>query len=438
MNTRIRQMIKKHPRRTIVVGFLAVILVGGILLHLPVASENGSWLPFIDCLFMSTSAVCVTGLVVVDPGDTFTVFGEVVLATLIQIGGLGITSIGVITILLTSGKMSMGERKLAREGFNLSSGKGLGDILRSVLYVTVTVEVIGAVLGFLTFSKQYPPGEAVGISFFHSISAFNNSGFDIFGGFKNLADYHDDVWINLVTAILIILGGIGFIVISEVASKRTITNFRGYSLHTKIVLATTLCLIVGGTLLVKLSDEHVTWLSAFFHSVSARTAGFATESLAKISLGGVLVIVVLMFIGASPGSTGGGIKTTTFFVILANVKSVALNGHCQAFKRKIPDTVIGKALVVFSLALVCISTATILLSIIQPEFALQDTLFEVVSGFGTVGLSMGITPKLAFGSKIVMIVTMFVGRLGPLTLISLWWSRTKPQARYSEENITVG
>ncbi len=164
----------------------------------------------------------------------------------------------------------------------------------------------------------------------------------------------------------------------------------------------------------------------------------ATEPLGEISLAAIFVLIVLMFIGASPGSTGGGIKTTTFFVILANVRAVALNKHCQAFRRKIPDSVIGKALVVFFLALTCICTSTLAVALIQPELVMRDILFEVVSGFGTVGLSLGLTPHLAFGSKIVLIITMFVGRLGPLTLISLWWIRTKPQARYSEENITVG
>ncbi|MEG0156574.1 MAG: potassium transporter TrkG [Anaerovoracaceae bacterium] len=429
-----RKAIKKHPRRTIVIGFMGIILIGTLLLMLPISSESGQSVPFVDSLFTSTSAVCVTGLVVVDPGDTFTVFGETVIALLIQIGGLGITSIGVITILIASGKVSMGGRKLAKEAFNLATGKGLRDVILGVVYVTLAFELLGAALSFITFIQDYALKDAVGISFFHSIAAFNNAGFDIFGGFKNMADYRDDVWINLVTSMLIIMGGIGFFVTREMFAKR---SFKQLSLHSKVVISMTGALIVVGTVLLKLS-EGTTWLSAFFHSVSARTAGFASEPMGDFSTVGVLIMVFLMFVGASPGSTGGGIKTTTFFVILNNMRSVAFNRHCTAFRRKIPAGIVSKALVVAMLAMASIFISTTLLCIFEPGLALEDVVFEVVSGFGTVGLSRGITPNLSTASEIVLVFTMFIGRLGPLTIITLWWNNAKPQASYSEEELTVG
>lgn len=428
-----RQLIRKHPRRTIVVGFLFIILMGALLLELP-ASVRSEGVSFIDSLFTSTSAVCVTGLIVVDTGDTFSAFGETVIALLIQIGGLGITSIGVITIMLASGKVGIGGRKLAREAFNLSTGKNLRGVLKGVLYVTFGFELLGALCSFITFHNQYDFPRSVGISFFHSIASFNNAGFDTFGGFKGMADYVDDVWLNLVTAGLIIMGGIGFFVTVELIRGH---SWRKFSLHTKSVLWTTGILIVGGTVLLKLS-EHMTWLAAFFHSVSARTAGFATVPLGEFSTAGLLIVIGLMFVGASPGSTGGGIKTTTAFVLAKNMRAVAMNKDCTAFKRKIPDGIISKAMVIVILAACCVCISTLLISLLQPEFTLRQVLFEVVSGFGTVGLSTGITPDLSTGSKIVMICTMFIGRIGPLTLITLWWNSNRPQAKYSEEAINIG
>lgn len=431
---RVRSAIRKHPRRTITLGFASVIFVGACLLATPLAVEPGKSVGFINSLFTSTSAVCVTGLVTVDTADSFTVFGETVVAVLIQIGGLGITSIGVIAILIASGQISVGARKLAKEAFNLSSEKGLRDVIKAVLYVTFTTEAIGAIFSFITFATKFKLLDAVGISVFHSIASFNNAGFDIFGGFKSMADFKGDIWINLVTAILIIMGGIGFFVTMEVASKK---RFRRYSLHTKVVLCTTLFLIVAGTLGIKLSQGE-TWLSAGFHSVSARTAGFATEDMGNFSTATLLIIMALMFVGASPGSTGGGIKTTTLFVIWKELISVAFNRHRSAFKRTIPENVAGKAMVVVFLAILCIFVSTTLIVIFEPNIALDRILFEVVSAFATVGLSTGITPHLTDASKLVLIFTMFIGRVGPLTLLTLWSGQTLPRARYSEEQITIG
>jgi Trk-type K+ transport systems, membrane components len=429
----IKKMIVKHPRRTIVLGFLGVIFLGAVLLASS-ASERAGNVSFINGLFMSTSAVCVTGLSTIDVADNFNIFGRTVLAVLIQIGGLGITSIGVITIMLAKGKVSLGGTRLAREAFNISSGKNLRALLRSIVRVELTVEGIGAVLSFIAFYGDFGFWKTVGISIFHSISAFNNAGFDLFGSFRGLAGYHDNILVVIVTSALIIIGGLGFFVNMEIITKR---SFRKFSLHTKIVLCMTAFLIVSGTLLLLLT-EHTNLYGAFFQSVTARTAGFATENIGLYSNAGLLVLIILMFIGASPGSTGGGIKTTTMFIIMKNMKSVAFNKPCTAFNRRISDDTIQKALVIATLGMTMIIISTLLISLFEPAFAFRQILTEVVSAFATVGLTTGITPDICSASKIILVITMFIGRVGPLTLITLWWQEHKPEANYTEEPINVG
>ena len=417
-------------------GFLCVILLGTLLLKLPISSETGESIPLVDCLFTSTSAVCVTGLASVDPGTTLSSFGEVVLALLIQIGGLGITSIGVIFIIATGGSMGIGKQRLLKESLNLSSGKGLMDVLKAVGFVTVSFELIGAVLSFITFSGDYPTGRAVGLSVFHSIAAFNNAGFDILGGFKNLLDYHADAWLCIVTSGLIIFGGLGFFVISELLAGR---SPRRWSLQTKVVLSVTAALIVFGTLFLKWTEcGNITWLEAYFQSVSARTAGFSSMAIGEMTQAGLLVLIVLMFIGASPGSTGGGIKTTTFFVLMRKMLSTVFNSHCTAFKRVIPENIVTKAFSVFTLAVGVVLASTFAVCMLEPDFTFEQILFEVVSGFATTGLSTGITPELSAASKVILSATMFVGRLGPLTIATIWLGRERSEASYSEEEVTIG
>lgn len=430
---KIRKVIRKHPRRTIVLGFIGVILVGAFILQASF-SLRGIDLRFIDSLFTSTSAVCVTGLSTVDTADTFSVLGRTVIAVLIQIGGLGITSIGVITILLAKGKVSVGGERLAKEAFNLSSGKNLRKVLRSIVLTEFVVESVGVIIIFIDMCGRFDPVKAIGVSLFHTVSSFNNAGFDLSGNFRGMIEYHDDVLWVLVTAALIIIGGLGFFVNMEIITKR---SFRRFSLHTKIVLSTTAFLIVSGTVLLMIT-ERTSLIGAFFQSVTARTAGFATENIGNYTNAGIIVLIILMFIGASPGSTGGGIKTTTMFVLVKNMKSVALNKTCKAFNRKIPDGIIEKALVVIGLALSTIILSTLLVSYFEPGFTLKQILTEVVSAYATVGLSTGITPFLSSASKLVLIFTMFIGRVGPLTLITLWYHKNKPEAHYSEESVNIG
>ena len=425
---------KMSPLRIIVLGFASLIIIGAIILFLPLSAKEGVKVSVIDALFTATSAVCVTGLIAIDTFDTFNGFGQAVIALLIQMGGLGVSSIGVGIIMLAGKKVSFKDRILVKEAMGLNSMKGIVRIVKSVLLLTICFEGVGALLSFLVFSRDYPIGRAMGMSLFHSVAAFNNSGFDIIGGLVNLTPYQDNLLLNLTTCGLIIIGGLGFLVIKELITKR---SFKKLSFHSKIVLTMTGFLLLGGVLLLKFTED-ITWLGAFFFSVSARTAGFSTYSVSGFTKGGLLILIILMFMGASPGSTGGGIKTTTTFVLFKSAFSMSTNKNCVAFKRKISDSLIMKAYLLLFLSLSLIITNTLLLCVIEPEYRFVELLFEMVSAFATVGLSIGITPHLSVGSKVIIILTMFIGRLGPLTMASIWINKPKSSISYTEENITIG
>ena len=426
---------RQPPGRLIVVGFALVILLGTGLLLLPVSVRDDATVSFIDALFTSTSAVCVTGLIAIDVADHFTVFGQAVVAALIQVGGLGVTSIGVGLILAAGKKVGMRSRVLVKEALNVDGAKGMVRLVKNVLFLTLGFELVGAALSFIVFSQDFPLPKALGVSVFHSIAAFNNSGFDILGGLRNLIPYQSDVLLNLTTCGLIIFGGIGFLVILDVWSKKF--RFKKFTFHTKVVVTTTGVLLLLGTLLLK-ATEDITWLGAFFHSVSARTAGFSTYAIGDFTDAGLFVLTLLMFIGASPGSTGGGIKTTTFFVLMQEVRSLFTKRHIGAFRRSIPMEALAKAFLITMLSLLLVCACTFFLCILEPEYTFLQLLFEEVSAFGTVGLSTGITPALGWVAKLVLIITMFAGRVGTFTLLSIWIERPAPTARYTEESLTIG
>ena len=418
----------------ITLGFAAAILFGTFLLLLPVSVRPDAKVSFIDALFTSTSAVCVTGLIAIDTADHFTPFGQGVVAFLIQIGGLGVTSVGVGLILAVGKHIGIKGRLLAQEGLNVTGVKGIIRLVKSVLLMTLCFELAGAVLSFIVFIQDYPLPRAIGTSIFHSIAAFNNSGFDILGGLRNLIPYQTDILLNLTTCGLIIFGGLGFLVILDINRCR---SFRKLTLHSKVVLTTTGVLLLIGTLLLKATEE-ISWLGAFFHSVSARTAGFSTYSIGSFTNAGLFVLIILMFIGASPGSTGGGIKTTTFFALMQEVRTVISKRRAGAFHRTLPDEVLRKSSVIALLSVLVVCIGTFLLCILEPEYDFIQLVFEVVSAFGTVGLSTGITPDLGVLSKLIIILTMYTGRLGAFTLLSIWINRPDPSAHYTEEQIMIG
>ena len=425
---------KQPPGRLIVLGFALVILLGTGLLLLPVSVRDDVQVSFIDALFTSTSAVCVTGLIAIDVADHFTAFGQTIVAALIQIGGLGVTSIGVGLILAAGKRVSFKGRTLVKEALNVDGFKGMVRLVKAVLLMTLCFELVGMALSFIVFVQDYPPLRALGISAFHSIAAFNNSGFDILGGLRNMIPYQSDILLNLTTGGLIIFGGLGFLVILDILKKR---SFKKLMLHSKIVIITTVVLIVAGTLLLK-ATEDASWLGAFFQSVSARTAGFSTYPIGEFTNAGLFTLIILMFIGASPGSTGGGIKTSTFFVLIQQVRSLFTKKQIGAFRRSISAETLSKSSIIVLLSLLLVCIGTFLLCILEPECSFVQLLFEEVSAFGTVGLSTGITPGLAHGSKMVLIFTMFAGRVGAFTLLSIWIERPAPTVHYTEESITVG
>ncbi len=429
------------PARMIALGFAAVIFIGAGLLMLPWSVRDGVDLKYIDALYTSTSAVCVTGLIAIDVGTAFTPLGQFFVAALIQIGGLGVTTVGAFIIIAVGKKINLRGRNLIREASNLDSGRGIIRFIKNVIIMTVTFELVGAALSFIVFVQDYPPLTALGYSLFHSVAAFNNSGFDNLGlsgtlySNINLIPYQDNILLNLATSGLIFFGGIGFLVIKEVLEKRF--RWKKFSMHTKVVLSMSAFLIVFGTVLIKLTED-VTWLGAFFHSVSARTAGFSTYNLGAFTNAGLLTLTALMFIGASPGSTGGGIKTSTFFVLLQGIKAAATNKNEKGFRYAIPQGTFKKAAVITLLALGIVVTGTFLMVIMEPEIRLIDALFEVTSAFGTVGLSTGITGTLGVGSKLLSILIMYIGRLGPLTIATLWYFTKGERLEYPEGNIAIG
>ncbi len=423
------------PPRVIALGFALTILIGSGLLMLPVCVRPGVVLRYIDALYTAASAVCVTGLIAVDAADTFTGLGQTVLGLLIQIGGLGVTTVGAGIILATGRRMNLRSRTIFREAVNLDSFKGIVTLVREIFFTTVIAEGVGALLCLPSFLRGHTVGHAIGISLFHAVASFNNAGFDILGGGTNLIPYREDVLLNLVTCALVFLGGIGFLVLRELRQKRL--RWRPLSMHAKVVLSVSAVLTAGGALLLKLTED-MSWLGALFHSVSARTAGFSTYPLSGFTQPGLLVMLFLMLVGASPGSTGGGIKTTTLFVLLKGIGSAATNRSEKAFRYAIPRTAFRKAAVILLLALGVIFTGTYLLTVLEPSLSLRDALFEMTSAFATVGLSTGITGGLGVGAKLLSIVVMYIGRLGPLTVATLWYFSRGERVRFPEGDMAIG
>lgn len=434
---------RQSPVRIIALGFLLTILLGSVLLKLPISVKDGQNLSYIDALYTSTSAVCVTGLISVDVGATFTLFGRLVVLLLVQVGGLGVTTIGAGIILAIGRKMDLKGVNLIKEASNLDSGKEIKKFIKSVFLTTITIELIGAVFSFFVFVGDMPALKAIEVSIFHSVASFNNSGFDIlasvngFNAFESLTHYANNVPLNLITSVLIILGGIGFLVIKELL--RTKFKWKKLSMHTKVVLTTSVALILAGTILLKLTEgSNVTMMQAVFMSVSSRTAGFTTINVGSLSLVGLLVMIPQMFIGASPGSTGGGIKTTTFFTLILGVRASISNKTEKAFKYSMPKFAFKKASVVTFLAMTFVFVGTFFIALFDPTLSFRNVFFEAVSAFGTVGLTTGITPSLSVGSKIVSMLLMFVGRLGPLTIASLAKFSHVDRFYYPEGNISIG
>ena len=420
--------MKYEPFKFITLLFVGVICLASILLYLPFTHINGTSISFIDSIFTATSALCVTGLNTIDFVNTFNVFGLIIIALLIQLGGLGIICTAIIIFVTLGKKVNLRFRLLIKNSFNLSSMKGIVNFVLRVFKITFVIEFVGALLLFLNILLEKNIIKSIGISVFHSISAFNNAGFDLLNVNGLFNDYT-----KVITMILIVLGGIGFLVISEVLTK----GLKSLTLQTKIILSTTIVLLLVGVVGYLLVTDLSLMDSAFL-SVSTRTAGFVYWDLSKISNAGYLLTVFLMFVGASPTSTGGGIKTITFFVLMLSIYSICRRKDCEIFKRRISGDVINKSLVILLNAIIIIFSATFLIAYFDPFLTLKDIFFEVVSAYATVGLSLGITSQLSILSKVVLCVVMFIGRVGSLTLISIWLKEDQKKIKYPVENIVVG
>ena len=440
--------------RTICLGFLVVISLGSLLLMLPSAVTGGSWGNPLVALFTSTSAVCVTGLVVVDTGTYFSSFGQAVIVALIQIGGLGYMTATTLLLLLLGQRLKLKDRVAIQQSMDQTELAGGKALLPSIIAMTMVFEIAGVFCFYPIFRGEYGAGQSLWLSVFHSVSAFNNAGFSLF--FDNIIGYQDHLWINLIISLLIIFGGLGYEVIVEmfmglrtyVKGSRKRLNL---SLNYKIVTSTTLVLLILGTLALFATEFNnpdtlgnlplpIKLLAAWFQSVVARTAGFNSIDIGAMGNASLFTMIALMFIGASPGGTGGGIKTTTFRILLVCTLAV-LQGKEKVlcYQRQIPPTRVLKTVAVVVGSGLVVILATMLISISNPELNFIAVLFETVSAFATVGLSTGITAKLSTFSQVVIIVTMYLGRVGVLLFMAALLGDPKPTAvQYPEEDLLIG
>ncbi|MBC7107153.1 MAG: Trk family potassium uptake protein [Firmicutes bacterium] len=434
-----------RPPQVLLLGFAAVILAGAALLSLPAATSGGEPPDFLTSLFTATSAVCVTGLVVVDTGTYWSPFGQAVILLLMQVGGLGFMTAGTQFDLLLGKRIGLRERLIRREALNQIDLGGVVRLAKYVLLFTLVVESAAAAALTLRWAADFGWPAALWKGVFHAVSAFNNCGMDIMGNFRSMMDYAADPWVNFGITLPIILGGLGFAVVADVQAKR---RWGRLSLHTKVVLLSTLALLVGAFLAILALEWSQTLrdlplggklLAAYFQAVVPRTAGFNTVDIAALRPATQFLLIVLMFIGASPGSTGGGIKTTTVYLLMLVAWCQSRGrGGVEAFRRRIPQDQADRALTVFLMGLGLVCGVTMLLLISEGSDFLR-TLFEATSAFGTVGLSMGLTPELSPWGRVIIIFTMYAGRLGPLTLaFALAERRRKVYVRHPEEKLMIG
>jgi len=432
--------------KQVLLGFAITIIIGSLILMIPQMTSSGR-IHYVDALFTATSAVCVTGLIVQDTPTFFTDLGKIVILILIQIGGLGIMTIGSIFGLILGRKIHIKDKFYINASFGSAQPFSASRFFMVIAGTTFTIEFIGFIIMTVIFHFKYLYTFKTSMTFslFHTVSAFNNAGFSLYS--NSLEGFSSYIPLNIIFMLLIVLGGIGFPVISEIISFRRI---RHLSLHTKVVLSITAILILSGAALFLLLEfanpESIgnkplstKILASFFQSITARTAGFNTMNIGRLNPATALVIIFLMFIGASPGGTGGGIKTTTFATIAAaGLRSLRGRSEVTLFKRKLPPSLIYRALTLTTVAIVLIIISTIGILAFE-RISLKEVLFEVVSAFGTVGLTTGITSALSIPSKLILILTMFIGRIGISTLsLAIAIRGAINKITYPEESITIG
>jgi trk system potassium uptake protein len=428
-------------------GFAMLIVVGTALLMLPISNAAGEWTPILDATMIAVSAACVTGLVVVDTGTYWSVFGQVVIIVLVQVGGFGFMIFSTFLLRLAGRRTSLRERLLLSESLG---GGGFGSALglaRRVLLFTVVIEGVGALVLTLAFLESQPLSSAIWWGVFHSISSFNNAGFDLTGGYRSMVPYQDSPSVLLSLSALVILGSLSYTVVEDVLRRR---RFRRLTLDSKLVLVTTLGLLPGGTLLLLFTERGndgtfapMTFgtqvLNAFFHSVASRSSGFNSIDVAAMTDGSLLVLIVLMMIGGAAGSTAGGIKVQTLGILISATAS-AVRGlpDVVAFERRVPLPEILRAIAVTVLSFILVFLATFLLGLADTQPFLRE-LFEVVSAFATAGMSTGLTGETSAGGRLILMMLMFMGRLGPLTLaVALAEREHGSPVRWPSEAVRIG
>jgi len=449
-------MLKKlNPPQIVALSFLAAIFMGAALLSMPFAAKSGEGTPIIDSLFTATSATCVTGLVVRDIGTYFSGFGKAVIFILLQMGGLGIMTFSTLFAIIFGRKLMIRDGLVIQRTMATDKVQNLAVLLKYIVCITLGIELIGAVLLGLRWAhvSDWSMGTIIVNSVFHAASAFCNAGLSLFS--SSFAPFLGDTYINLIMILLIVLGGIGFVVILELPRLRSSKPLSRFSTQGKVAISVSLALILIGSAAFFLIENNNTMtglsmkekvLGSVFQSVTTRTAGFNTLKIGNLATPTLIIFMGLMFIGASPGSTGGGIKTCTFGVLLATFASMAKNkDKVSMFKRTVPKEVVRKAIVLLLLAAGWIFVAAFLLTLTESgkmtggDNAFLKILFEVTSAFGTVGLSTGITPSLSAWGKIIIIATMFAGRVGPLTLaLTVALQHDKDRYLYPEDKIMIG
>ena len=437
------------PYMTILLSFVIVTILGGILLSLPISLNYGKSVKLIDGFFIATSAICVTGLSSIDIGSVYNTFGQIIILILIQLGGLGVITFTSVIIIMVSKKIGYYTKKIVQEDINIDTTFKIEEYVKKVIFSVILIEIIGAVILFFEFIKKFSFFKAVYYSLFHSVSAFCNAGFSLFS--DNLSGFKNSFLINMTIPLLIFLGGIGFSTILNcynVLRKKE----KKLTLTTKLSIGISVFLVIIGMIAIfifEYSNKNTIGNlpftqkleASFFQSITTRTAGFNTVSISGLKRSTSLLFIILMFIGASPGSTGGGIKTTTIGLIILGIFATLKNKDIIEYdKRCLSWRIYRKAIAILFISLIYTSVCVFLLILIEKDKKLLDLVFEVYSAFGTVGLSRDLTPSLMSISKFILIVTMFVGRVGPLT-IALALSKSKIKKghyTYPQENILIG
>ena len=454
---KIVNFIRKLQRRlgfnalgTIAAGFAAIILLGSLLLTLPAASAANERVGWFDALFTSTSAVCVTGLVAVDTGTAYSRFGHVVILCLIQIGGLGFMTFTTLILKLLGKQLTLKERIIVRESINEDRMGGLVNMIQWIALSTLIIELTGAALLSIRMIPKYGPGDGIFYSIFHAVSAFCNAGFDLFGNYSSLTGYSDDVLVNFTVMALVVLGGLGFAVMQDLTTQRRFSRLR---LHTKIVLTAYGALTLLGFLFVLLAEwgnpatlgpmpAGQKLMAALFQSVTLRTAGFNTFDQAAQLPATKLAGCLLMIVGAAPASTGGGVKVTTFAVAALLVRMVARGEQdINVFHRRLERTLVQRAMAILFIAAGIVLIDVIAISLLQPGMDMMDIAYECASAMGTVGISAVGTPSMKLASKMFILITMYLGRIGPLTMALLLARRqaaSEKRFRYPEDRIMIG